>query len=201
MVMYKVQGIIFDLDGTLVELPIDWHHVIRRVESLLGMKVGSLLDLYPKLWGTEKYEMISRAVEEFEIASLDRIRFLDNSPQLLMDLSLKYQLGLITFQGMNVTRRIINKMGINGLLIATRDDAPTRAEQISRIVSATRFKYENFLVVGDRLNDVYSALKVGCQAVLVNRQNRYCTSKIEKKIAVISNLKKLPDLLGIREES
>ena len=195
--MYEVQGIIFDLDGTLVELPVNWHKVIRRVENLLGRRVKSLLELYPKLWGTEKYEMISHVIEEFEMASLDRLRFLDNSPQLLRRLSSKYQLGLMTFQGLNVARRIIDKIGVDGLLVATRDDAPTRAEQISLIVSAAQRKFEEFLVIGDRLNDVYSALNVGCHAVLVNRYGKYYLDRIEKRFAVISNLKDLPGLLGV----
>ena len=196
--MYKVQGIIFDLDGTLVELPVNWREVISSVENMLGIKVRSLLELYPKIWGTEKYELVSRMVERFEMASLDGFRFLDDSPQLLRDLSSKYQLGLITFQGINVAKRITEMIGINGLLMATRDDAPTRIEQISRIVSATRYRFEDFLVVGDLLNDVYSALKVGCHAVLVDRYNRYDdVDEIEKKITVISNLKNLPELLHV----
>ena len=196
--MYKVQGIIFDLDGTLVELPVNWREVISSVENMLGIKVRSLLELYPKIWETEKYELVSRMVERFEMASLDGFRFLDDSPQLLRDLSSKYQLGLITFQGINVAKRITEMIGINGLLMATRDDAPTRIEQISRIVSATRYEFEDFLVVGDLLNDVYSALKVGCHAVLVDRYNRYDdVDKIEKKITVISNLKNLPELLHV----
>mgnify|MGYP000091247115 FL=1 len=196
--MYKVQGIIFDLDGTLVELPVNWREVISSVENMLGIKVRSLLELYPKIWGTEKYELVSRMVERFEMASLDGFRFLDDSPQLLRDLSSKYQLGLITFQGINVAKRITEMIGINGLLMATRDDAPTRIEQISRIVSATRYEFEDFLVVGDLLNDVYSALKVGCHAVLVDRYNRYDdVDEIEKKITVIPNLKKLPKVLYV----
>jgi len=196
--MYKVQGIIFDLDGTLVELPVNWREVISSVENMLGIKVRSLLELYPKIWETEKYELVSRMVERFEMASLDGFRFLDDSPQLLRDLSSKYQLGLITFQGINVAKRITEMIGINGLLMATRDDAPTRIEQISRIVSATRYEFEDFLVVGDLLNDVYSALKVGCHAVLVDRYNRYDdVDEIEKKITVISNLKNLPELLHV----
>ena len=196
--MYKVQGIIFDLDGTLVELPVNWREVISSVENMLGIKVRSLLELYPKIWGTEKYELVSRMVERFEMASLDGFRFLDDSPQLLRDLSSKYQLGLITFQGINVAKRITEMIGINGLLMATRDDAPTRIEQISRIVSATQYEFEDFLVVGDLLNDVYSALKVGCHAVLVDRYNRYDDiNGIKKKITVISNLKNLPELLHV----
>jgi len=193
--MYRVQGIIFDLDGTLVDLSVDWRKVIRRVQGLLGMEVKSLLELYPKLWGTEKYQLVSRTIEEIEIASLDRLRFLDDSPELLTDLSLKYRLGLMTFQGANVTKRIIEKMGLRGLLVATRDDAPTRTEQISRIVSTTPFRFGDFLVVGDRLNDVYSALEVGCQAVLVNRRSMYDPTRIGKEFAIIPNLRKLPELL------
>ena len=195
--MYKVQGIIFDLDGTLVELPVNWCSVISRVESMLGIRVKSLLELYPKIWGTEKYKSVSRAIEEFEMASLDGVRFLDDSLQLLGDLSLKYQLGLITFQGVNVAKKIVSMMGIDGLLMVTRDDAPTRIEQISRIVSATQYRFEDFLVVGDMLNDVYSALKVGCHAVLVNRYGIYDVGGIEKKITVIPNLKNLPKFLYI----
>ncbi|RLI11588.1 hypothetical protein DRO35_04795 [Candidatus Bathyarchaeota archaeon] len=82
--------------------------------------------------------------------------------------------------------------------MATRDDAPTRIEQSSRIVSATRYEFEDFLVVGDLLNDVYSALKAGCHAVLVDRYNRYDdVDEIEKKITVIPNLKKLPKVLYV----
>jgi len=184
----------------LVYLPVDWREVIRRIESLLGVRVKSLLGLYSELWGTEKYEVVSRLVEEFEMASLEGLRFLDDSPRLLKSLSLRYQLGLVTFQGANVTRRILDEMGIDGLLTATRDDAPTRVEQISRIVSATRFKFEDFLVVGDRLNDVYSALKVGCRAVLVNRWGIHDVDRIKERITVLPNLKKLPELLGIQGE-
>jgi len=189
------------LDGTIIELPVNWRRVISHVENLLGMKVRSLLELYPKIWGTEKYPMVSRAVEEFEKAALGGLKFLDDSPQLLMRLSSKYQLGLMTFQGMKIVKRIIDRIGIAEILIATRDDAPTRTEQIAQIVSSTQFKSRDFLVVGDRLNDVYSALKVGCRAVLINRWGKYDPKSFGEKFTVIPNLKRLPDLLGIEGEN
>jgi HAD superfamily hydrolase (TIGR01549 family) len=195
--MKKVRGIIFDLDGTLVSLPIDWRRVINHVSDLLGIKVRSLLDLYPRLWGTEKYDVVSRAIEEFELASLDGLEFLDDSPRLLMRLSSEYELGLITFQGVNVTRKIIKRMGIEGLHIVTRDDSPTRIEQIARIVSAARLGFGDFLVVGDMLNDVYSAIKAGCRAVLVDRRGKYSPEGFD----VIYNLNELLDLLMTENQS
>lgn len=192
--MYKVRGIIFDLDGTLVDLPIDWHRVIRQVERILGVKVKSLLELYPKTWGTEKYKLISQTVEEFEFASLDKLKVLDNSVELLMELSPKYLIGIATFQGENVVKKIFDRLGTRNLVLATRDDAPTKIKQISHIISSTSLEPEDFLVVGDRLNDVYSALDLGCQAILVDRRNKFDPNKIRENITIIPNLAELLNL-------
>ena len=81
--MAKVKGIIFDLDGTLVRLPVDWRRVLNTIEEMLGTKVKSLIGLYAEIWGTKTYEAVSRKVEEFEIASLDKMEILDDSPKLL----------------------------------------------------------------------------------------------------------------------
>ena len=93
--MYKVQGIIFDLDRTLVHLSINWGKAIRHIEDLLGVEFRSLLELFPMIWGTEKYEEVSRVIEKYELASLSQLKFLDDSPELLRDLSSKYKLGVV----------------------------------------------------------------------------------------------------------
>jgi HAD superfamily hydrolase (TIGR01549 family) len=194
--VYNVKGIIFDLDGTLVRLPIDWSRAVRHIEKLLGIEFRSLLELFPKIWETEKYEIISRTIEEYELASLSRLKFLDDSPTLLKELSSQYQLGLVTFQGKNVTRKIIiDKLGISGIPIATRDDNPTRVGQIFLILSNIPLEANEFLVIGDKLNDVYSALEIGCKAILVDRQDRYSLDRNGSGFTVISDLRQLPDLL------
>ena len=195
--MYKVQGIIFDLDKTLVHLSIDWGRVVRHIEDLLGVEFRSLLELFPMIWGTEKYELVSRTIEEYELASLSKLKFLDDSPELLRDLSSKYLLGVVTFQGANVTRMIIEKLGFRGMPMATRDDDPTRVGHISLILSNIRLQANEVLVIGDKLNDVNSALEIGCNAVLVDRQNFYDPNRHGCGFTVISNLKKLPTLLSM----
>jgi phosphoglycolate phosphatase-like HAD superfamily hydrolase len=178
------------LDGTLVHLPVDWSKAVRHIENLLGTEFRSLLKLLPKIWETEKYEIISRTIEEYELASLSRLKFLDDSPTLLKELSSKYQLGLVTFQGKNVTRKIIiDKIGISGIPMATRDDNPTRVGQISLILSNIPLDANDVLVIGDRFNDVYSALEVGCHAILVDRQGSYEANRNGKGFSVISTLK------------
>jgi len=191
--MAKVKGIIFDLDGTLVRLPVDWRRVLNTIEEMLGTKVKSLIGLYAEIWGTKTYEAVSRKVEEFEIASLDKMEILDDSPKLLKSLSTKYFIGLVTFQSRKVARKILERIGVEEIVIATRDDSPTRADQISLIISSTSLNPRAFLIVGDRLNDVYSALKIGCNAVLVDRMGRNLQN--EKEFIVIQNLKDLPKII------
>ena len=191
--MAKVKGIIFDLDGTLVRLPVDWRRVLNTIEEMLGTKVKSLIGLYAEIWGTKTYEAVSRKVEEFEMASLDKMEILDDSPKLLKSLSTKYFIGLVTFQSRKVARKILERIGVEEIVIATRDDSPTRADQISLIISSTSLNPRAFLIVGDRLNDVYSALKIGCNAVLVDRMGRNLQN--EKEFIVIQNLKDLPKII------
>ena len=194
--MSKVQGIIFDLDRTLVHLSIDWGKVVNRIEDLLGVEFKSLLELVTKIWDTEKFEVVSRTIEEYELASLSQLEFLDDSPELLRELSSKYRLGVVTFQGANVTRIIIEKLGIQGVPIATRDDEATRIGQIKLILSNVQLHATEVLVIGDKLNDVYSALELGCNAVLIDRQNFYDPNRHGSGFTVISNLKGLPTLLS-----
>jgi len=194
--MYEVQGIIFDLDRTLVHLSIDWGKVVRHIEVLLGVEFRSLSELFTMIWDTENYEIVSRTIEEYELASLSQLELLDDSPELLRDLSSKYKLGLVTFQGANVTRIIIEKLGIEGVPIATRDDDATRIGQIKRILLNVQLQATEVLVIGDKLNDVYSALEIGCNAVLIDRQNFYDPNRHGSGFTVISNLKNLPALLS-----
>ena len=60
--MLNVKGIIFDLDRTLVDLNVDWDKVRYDVEQILGAEINSILTTFPKVWGTEKYNLISQVI-------------------------------------------------------------------------------------------------------------------------------------------
>jgi phosphoglycolate phosphatase-like HAD superfamily hydrolase len=157
---------------------------------------------FPKVWGTEKYNLISRTIEDFELSSLGDLEVLDDSPKLLMQLSSRYLLGLVTFQGKNVLKKILETLGILNVFhgMSSRDDAPSRIEQISQIVSSSNFKPKDFLVVGDRLNDVNSALDFGCKAIQIVRPlpdnlHENNPDNKDKKFIVIHSLQEIPSLI------
>lgn len=193
-----VRGIVFDLDGTLVRLPVDWRLVVDGLSKMLNRRVVSLVKLYPLIWGSPNYEVVSRYVESYELKAIDNLLILDDSPNILMKLHSKYKLGLVTFQGLNVVKRILEKLNLSHLFegISTRDDAPTREEQISQVISSFNLKASDILVVGDRLNDVFSASKLGCKAALIDRYGRKLGNSLLKTSYVIYTLEELFELLN-----
>ena len=68
----EFDAVVFDLDGTLVDLDVDWSHVHDRVESLLTAELGGSIDEYtrPEVMAlareTGKYDELAALLEEHE---------------------------------------------------------------------------------------------------------------------------------------
>lgn len=196
--MNEIKGIIFDLDGTLIKLPVNWKSVIKGLSRLLKRQVNSLINLYPTIWNTPNYEITSKYIEAHELKAINKLSILDNSPHILIKLHGRYKLGLVTFQSRKTTSKILEKLNITHLFkaISTRNEAPTREEQIGQVISNLNLKADNTLIVGDRLNDVFSALKLGCKAILIDRYNRKMEKTLTRGFNVIYNLNEIFKLLN-----
>lgn len=197
--MGKIKNIIFDLDETLIKLPVDWPVAYEEVRKYIRRNFTNLLNLLAELWNTEDYHIVSRIIEKFELEALDYIQILDNSQELILDLSKHYRLSLVTLQGRKIAEEALRKLGIRKTfeIVITRDDAPTRLKQLQMVLEKTSFKPEETIVVGDKLNDVESALKLKCWAVLVDRRNEAeLLNGYERRIFVIKNLSELESLLN-----
>ncbi|RLE66761.1 MAG: hypothetical protein DRJ38_00830 [Thermoprotei archaeon] len=197
--MGKIKNIIFDLDETLIKLPVDWPVAYEEVRKYIRRNFTNLLNLLAELWNTEDYHIVSRIIEKFELEALDYIQILDNSQELILDLSKHYRLSLVTLQGRKIAEEALRKLGIRKTfeIVITRDDAPTRLKQLQMVLEKTSFKPKETIVVGDKLNDVESALKLKCWAVLVDRRNEAeLLNGYERRIFVIKNLSELESLLN-----
>jgi phosphoglycolate phosphatase-like HAD superfamily hydrolase len=168
----NVRNLIFDLDETLVLLPVDWNLVYREVGRLLGRDVSSFTAVLSMLWGSELYGEVSRLVEKYEFESLGGLMLLDNSPYVLRRLGENYTLNLTSLQSRRVIESVLNLMGVRRLfgIVVSRDERPTRREQIKLVLSEGGYEASETMMVGDRVNDVVSALDNNCRAVLVVRR-------------------------------
>ena len=196
-----LRNLIFDLDETLVLLPVDWSMVYRDIGRLLGREVASFAATLPMLWGSDMYWKVSQLVEEYELKSLDRLVVLDDSPSIVRKLGDRYRLSITSLQSRKVIERVLHIMGVRELfdILVSREDRPTRREQIRLVLTAGGYEASETMMVGDRVDDVVSALENGCRAALVVRKKNELENLkklgLGSKALTLRSLKELYEVL------
>jgi len=195
-----IRGIIFDLDGTLVQLPIRYDYLHNELKKLLRTD-DELIPLISSIVNLARNgNMIEEAFEIIcreEIQSVNDMTITSDAEELLTYLKTKnYLLGLVTLQCKTATEQILAKMGISNLFnsILTRDDSYDRPDQIKKTLHRLDLSPSETIMIGDRLNDVESAQNLGCQSILIsNKENHLRRLDINtiRKLSDIKNYKLL----------
>lgn len=170
----KITKIIFDIDGTLVLLPIDWSRVIARIRSEENIGSLTFLGFIAKYHGSEVFWRIHRFLESLEVDAADRPVILDNSGEVLKKLCRRIDLGFITMQSRSAAKKVLSKLGIdkceNNLgVLSTREDAATRVEQIAKVLKVLNVSPKEVLFVGDKVLDAVASIVNGVNAIVIFR--------------------------------
>jgi phosphoglycolate phosphatase-like HAD superfamily hydrolase len=164
---------VFDLDGTLATIPVDWDAVRAKLKAVTGIQeefkpifptIGGVIAKNPRL-GLEVFSVI----DEFESAAAPSARLYEGASELLAKLSERALVSLVTMQGRKTANRILDSYGLKRFFSScfTREDSMDRAEQLEMALSSMRADRTTSVFVGDRLNDLNAAKKVGIPFVLV----------------------------------
>jgi HAD superfamily hydrolase (TIGR01549 family) len=166
---------VFDLDGTLFTLPVDWQGVRADLSKLseepvegkpIFESINAIVRAKPDLLGR-----VFSIVESYELKALDDSRPVAGALELLNELSGFSRLALVTLQGREACRRILSGSGVFDLFetMVTREDSLDRAEQLRLTMKRLNVSQRDLLFVGDRLNDVASARRARVDVVLVGK--------------------------------
>jgi len=170
------KALITDLDGTLVDLKIDWDSLRERVRKAMGWEhpLKPLGVSIPQAARNE--EEVRKAfliVEEAELEAAERAKpdaglreFLNK----MKDRGIK--LGLVTMQASRPARRALEKLGVLDLfdVIVTRDQSLNRKEQILLVLKKLGVDPKNCIFVGDMSWDVNAGKELGCLTVCVREE-------------------------------
>jgi HAD superfamily hydrolase (TIGR01549 family) len=190
-----IRGIIFDLDGTLVRLPIQYDYLqselkkMFRIEDNFTPLITSIVNRAKnKTQMINAFDIICR--EEQRAAK--KLEVIDGALDVLQHFKLKkYTLGLVTMQCRPALESILGKIGGADLFssMITRDEVNDRYRQIKKTLENLKLEAENVLVIGDRIHDYLSAKKAGCNSVLVK-------DKLDDKVdcTVIRKIEELKNL-------
>ena len=192
-----IKGIIFDLDGTLVRLPIRYEIIFEKLQNLFDTQ-DEFKPLIPTILkkANNDIELLQKAFDlicEEEILAANNSEVIDGAIDILNYFKKRnYSLSLVTMQCMKAAKLVLDKMQISELFssIITRDDSNQRSTQIKKSVEILSLSPDKVMVIGDRIHDVKSAKQVGCSAILFNKDKLHSFEECQ----VISELTELTEI-------
>ncbi len=172
-----LKGVIFDLDGTLIRLPVRYDLLRDQLRRLFQSK-SDFFQLIPSIVDQAKGDptMVRTAFELIcveELLGTTKIVIIKGALDLLHQLKSDNKiLGLVTLQCRKAARHIINNVEMEGLFssILTRDESYDRHDQIEKTLKSLGLLPDETIVIGDRLNDIEAAERAGCKSILVGRK-------------------------------
>ena len=191
-----IKGIIFDLDGTLIRLPIRYEIIFEKLQNLFDTN-DEFKPLIPTILEKANNDIeLQQAFDllcEEETLAVNNFKVIDGAIDILNYFKKRnYSLSLVTMQCMKAAKLVLDKMQISELFssIITRDDSNQRSTQIQKSVEILSLSPDQVMVIGDRIHDVKSAKQVGCSAILFNKDKLHSFEECQ----VISKLSELAEI-------
>ncbi len=168
-----IKGIVFDLDGTLIQLLIDYQKIQKNLKEFFNIS-NELKPLIPTIIKLSKndqnkiktsFDLICKE----EILASDNFKTMNNALETLNFLKSKnLSLCLVTMQCKDALEKVLQKLQIPDLFdsVISRDESFDRQKQIELSLKNIVLEPSEVLVVGDRIHDIESAKKIGCIPIL-----------------------------------
>ena len=172
-----INTLIFDLDGTLVNLNLKIDKLISQLQDLLGAKLesGPLLESIIS-YTKENQKLRKKAwaiIDRVEKESITNLQIFPETISVLNEIRSKnYRLALVTLQGQKATALVLRKLTITHFFnpIITRENSHLRGQQLELVLNDLNESKDEVLFVGDRLNDLQESQKVGINCILIRRK-------------------------------
>ena len=162
-----IEAVVFDLDGTLVRLPIDYERLFEEFGKIMQMnEVRPIVDTVSRVDG-ETRVLVFKAWEKAELAVSANVTSNEEGMIILKTYAEKPK-ALVTLQGKAVVGLVLKQFGLAFDVVVTREDAIFRVDQLKKAISQLRADAKGVLFVGNTDGDEVAAAKVGCQFQRVN---------------------------------
>lgn len=161
-----IKAAVFDLDGTLVNLPIDYRALYAEFRKIMGTKNIQPVTKTVAALNTALRGKVFEAWTTAENAILPRMTIVREG----MDQYKQYQdvpKALVTMQAAKTVEKVLNITHLSFQVVITREDSLDRATQIRLAVAKLGLEPEDVAVIADRRTDRIATEKVGCRFRMV----------------------------------
>ncbi len=184
----SVKAVIFDLDGTLIELKLDF----AKIRRILGVRGRYILE---SIIGDRERRKKLETLKRFEVEAAKRARPARDACKVLRRLKRDgIKICIVTRNCRESVDVAVRKLGVKPDFIVTREDCRPKPSPVPVKLCLKRLglKPEDCIVVGDYLFDVIAGKRANVKtAIIINRRNvRY--ARLSDYV-----LKRLGDLLKV----
>lgn len=157
-----ITAAIFDLDGTLVSLPINWEALFDKLKHI--MHVDSVRPLAVAVSQVDRQTQLEvfSAWDAAELAVVENVTVCKEGMDIYRENAQKPK-ALVTLQGEKVVAKILNQFELNFDVVITREYSLNREEQLCKAIEVLKPPVEEVLFIGNADSDVVAAKKLGCQ--------------------------------------
>jgi HAD superfamily hydrolase (TIGR01549 family) len=161
-----IEAVIFDLDGTLIHLPIDYEKLFQEFRKIMHAEnVQPITEVVSKL-DKNTQQQVFREWDKTELAAAANITINKQGMETYKRFSTKPK-ALVTMQGKAVVENILARLKLSFDITVTREDSLNRAQQLENAAEKLKIQLVNILFVGNTENDALAAKKTGCQFLRV----------------------------------
>ena len=163
--MKNVRGLIFDLDGTLVDSGLDFDLMRREMELPPGPILESIAALPPQ--HAERCHVILR---KHEVAGAERATLLPGVAQLLdRAKERRIPIGIVTRNSREISLAVLGRLQLTYDILLTRDDGPIKPDPwgVRHICETWNVPPRHVVMIGDYRFDVLSGRGAGARTVLL----------------------------------
>ena len=157
-----IKAVVFDLDGTLANVPIDYEKLFEEFRKIMNKdNVRPLTDIVSKVDDPTR-KQVFKAWDAAELAASKEVTFHQEGIEVYRKFVDKPQ-ALVTMQGKKFAESVLKKAGFAFKCIITREDTLNRVEQLKKAAKCLDVQNNDILFVGNTSNDSIAAEKLGCQ--------------------------------------
>jgi len=217
----KFQGVLFDLDGTLIKYSVDrvkltmdilkylkkcdvYFNIYSEVDYPISMvrKTIKLLEgmKMPKNFIDSISSSLFKIIESYEVEASNRTSIINGAYETLKFIkSMGLKCGLITLNSRKSTEIILDKFNLKAFfdVIVTRDDVKNFKPHIDHLLKAINLmnlKPEDVIVVGDSIIDVIPAVVLNAFPIAVKTGvRREDELRAAGAKVVLNSIAELPD--------
>jgi len=161
-----VRGVVFDLDGTLVDSGLDF--AAMRREMGLPKRVP-ILEGLAEIGPGERLDECLRILDRHEREGAERATLMPGAGDLLAELTARdIPQAILTRNSRDCTARVLQRLGLSFPCVLTREDVPPKPDPagLLKICSIWRAPVAEVIFVGDYLHDINCGRNAGMRTVL-----------------------------------